>query len=185
MRPPRQTTKPSGDQTLMNRHAIIVAGLLAFAMAPAAVDAAPNLLSNHRDWDVYVFDDGNRRLCYIASEPTQEEGNYRRRGAPAVLVTKLPGSSAAGEVSVQPGYNYKQDSEVEVTVDNNRYRLFTQGNHAWAKTEEDDRAMIEAMRRGINMSVRGTSTLDTYSLDTYSLLGFTAAYDAMSQACRE
>jgi hypothetical protein len=33
------------------------------------------------------------------------------------------------------------------------------------------------------MTVRGTSTLSTYSLDTYSLLGFTAAYDAMVEAC--
>jgi hypothetical protein len=32
--------------------------------------------------------------------------------------------------------------------------------------------------------VRGTSTRRTYSLDTYSLLGFTAAYEAMVNACR-
>jgi hypothetical protein len=31
--------------------------------------------------------------------------------------------------------------------------------------------------------VRGTSTKGTYSLDTYSLLGFTAAYQAMTDAC--
>ena len=33
------------------------------------------------------------------------------------------------------------------------------------------------------MTVRGTSTRDTYSLDTYSLSGFTAAYEAMRDAC--
>ena len=39
------------------------------------------------------------------------------------------------------------------------------------------------MRRGTDMTVRGTSSKNTYSLDTYSLLGFTAAYDAMVEAC--
>jgi hypothetical protein len=32
--------------------------------------------------------------------------------------------------------------------------------------------------------VRGTSVKGTFSLDTYSLLGFTAAYQAMVDACR-
>ena len=39
------------------------------------------------------------------------------------------------------------------------------------------------MKRGTDMTVRGTSTRNTFSLDTYSLLGFTAAYDAMIEAC--
>ena len=41
------------------------------------------------------------------------------------------------------------------------------------------------MRRGVDMTVRGTSTKNTYSLDTYSLLGFTAAYEAMQEACND
>ena len=44
--------------------------------------------------------------------------------------------------------------------------------------------MIAAMKRGSQLKVRGTSTRDTYSLDTYSLLGFTAAYNAMLNACK-
>jgi hypothetical protein len=34
------------------------------------------------------------------------------------------------------------------------------------------------------MTVRGTSAKGTFSVDTYSLLGFTAAYQAMTDACR-
>jgi hypothetical protein len=39
------------------------------------------------------------------------------------------------------------------------------------------------MKRGNDMSVRGTSVKDTYSVDTYSLLGFTRADEAMVAAC--
>ena len=61
--------------------------------------------------------------------------------------------------------------------------LFTRGEHAWTKSEDADQALITAMKRGADMTVRGTSVRNTFSLDTYSLLGFTAAYDAMIEAC--
>jgi Invasion associated locus B (IalB) protein len=89
------------------------------------------------------------------------------------------------EVSVQPGYSYLEGSEVEVTIGGRTFSLFTRGEHAWTKSEEADQALISAMKAGNDMTVRGTSTRRTYSLDTYSLLGFTAAYQAMVEACSE
>jgi hypothetical protein len=88
------------------------------------------------------------------------------------------------EVSIQPGYSYKENSEVQVGVGKNKFALFTRGEHAWTKSEDSDRALIEAMKDGSEMTVRGTSAKGTYSVDTYSLLGFTAAYQAMTGACK-
>lgn len=157
------------------------------ALAPLfAVAQAPQFLGTYRDWNVYRFEDGEQTICYMASEPKKQEGDYTRRGNPAVLVTRRPGPNSGDEVSVQPGYSYLAGSEVEVQVDDQReFSLFTKGEHAWTKSTEDDRALINAMRRGTDMTVRGTSVKDTYSLDTYSLMGFTAAYEAMSEACDE
>lgn len=159
--------------------------LFVVATGGAATAAAqtPKFLANHRDWTVYEVADPKGKICYIASEPKNQEGNYSRRGNPAVLVARLPGNPPSEQVSVQPGYTYKKDSAVEVTIEGRSYQLFTQGEHAWARTDADDRALIEAMRAGSTMTVRGTSTRDTFSLDTYSLAGFTAAHEAMRDAC--
>ena len=143
----------------------------------------PQFIGSHRDWNVYKFQDGEETICYMASEPKKQEGNYTRRGDPAVLVTRRPGPRPLVEVSVQPGYTYQDGSDVEIQIDRRKFLLFTRGEHAWTPREEDDRNLIDAMKRGVNMTVRGTSTLSTYSLDTYSLLGFTAAHDAMIEAC--
>lgn len=151
--------------------------------AQTAAAQTPKFLSNHRDWTVYEVEDGSGKICYIASEPTNQEGNYSRRGNPAVLVARLPGDPPSEQVSVQPGYTYRDGSTVDVNIEGQTFQLFTQGEHAWARTDEDDRALIAAMRRGLTMTVRGTSTRDTYSLDTYSLAGFTAAFEAMRDAC--
>jgi invasion protein IalB len=144
----------------------------------------PEFVGSHRDWNVYKFQDNSQTICYIASEPKKQEGNYTRRGSPAVLVTRRPGPHVVYEVSVDPGYTYLNGSDVEIEVDNKKkFLLFTRGEHAWTPKAQDDRDLINAMKRGTDMTVRGTSTKNTYSLDTYSLLGFTAAYDAMTQAC--
>ncbi len=87
------------------------------------------------------------------------------------------------EVSVDPGYTYLDGSTVEIEVDRRKFVLFTRGEHAWTPKEQDDQNLINTMKRGVNMTVRGTSSKNTYSLDTFSLLGFTAAYDAMTEAC--
>ena len=49
---------------------------------------------------------------------------------------------------MQPGYAYRKDSTVEVKIDGRSFQLFTQGEHAWTRTDDDDRALIEAMKRG-------------------------------------
>src|SRR4051812_17167571 len=149
-----------------------------------AADAqTPKFLGSKRDWSVYEVNQGSDRVCYIASEPSKQSGNYAKRGDPAVLVARLPGEPPSEQVSVQPGYPYRKDSLVEVSVEGQGFRLFTQGEHAWARTSDDDKALIEAMKRGSTMTVKGTSTRGTYSLDTYSLGGFSAAYQAMRDAC--
>jgi Invasion associated locus B (IalB) protein len=160
---------------------VLVVNLFA---AGAALAQTPEFLGTHRDWNVYAFTEDGEKICYMASEPKKQEGNYTRRGNPALLVTRRPGPKVVDEVSVQPGYTFLEGSEVDVTIGGEKFSLFTRGEHAWTRSEEEDRALINAMKRGNEMTVRGTSTKETYSLDTYSLLGFTAGYDAMVGACR-
>jgi hypothetical protein len=175
-----------GEMTGQSRSLTVypfVAALLAFLPLSAAAQS-PQFLGTYRDWNVYKFTDGEQTICYIASEPKKQEGDYTRRDRPALLVTRRPGSRVVDEVSVQPGYSYLDGSQVEVAVDRNReFELFTRGEHAWTKSEQADKDLIQAMKGGSDMTVRGTSIKETFSLDTYSLLGFTAAYDAMTEAC--
>jgi hypothetical protein len=162
----------------------IIALVLAPVLGSAALAQTPQFLGAHRDWTVYAFTEDGEKICYLASEPTKQEGIYTRRGNPAILVTRRPSPRVVDEVSVQPGYSYLEDSEVDVTIGDRKFSLFTRGEHAWTTSEEEDQALINAMKRGNDMTVRGTSTKQTYSLDTYSLLGFTAGYEAMVGACR-
>lgn len=168
---------------------VALAAVLCGAMPAHAQAPSPQLVETQRDWSVYTVEDGAGLTCYAASEPTKQDGNFSKRSSPAVMIARRPGRSAGEEVSVQPGYSYKPDSDVEVSIDGRRFALFTQNDastrdgHAWTRTEAEDKVLIEAMRSGSTMTVRGTSTRGTFSLDTYSLNGFTAAVAALRNAC--
>ena len=172
------------------RHSLrwVVMMLAVLVLAPhagrAQTAAAPKQVSAHRDWSVYEVTDSRGRICYVATEPKEQAGNYSRRDPPALLVARLPGNPPSEEVSVQPGYSYLKGSSVEVKVDGRAFKMFTEGEHAWTRTNNEDRSLIEAMKGGALMTVRGTSIRNTYSQDRYSLSGFTAAMDAMREACR-
>ncbi|MGF1563633.1 MAG: invasion associated locus B family protein [Geminicoccaceae bacterium] len=147
-------------------------------------DATPRFVDSHQDWNVYTVTQDERQICYIASIPEKEEGDYTRRGNVALLVTRLNGGSPRDEVSVQAGYTYDKARDVVVTVDGGRkFNLFAVDGHAWAKTDEDDKGLIDAMKRGAQLVVRGRSSRGTDTTDTYSLLGFTNAYGQMLKEC--
>ena len=143
----------------------------------------PEFVGSHRDWNVYKFQDGEADHLLHGERAQEAGGQLHAARQPGGAGDPAAGPRAVYEVSVQPGYTYLDGSEVEIQVDRRKFVLFTRGEHAWTPREKDDRDLINAMKRGVDMTVRGTSTKNTYSLDTYSLLGFTAAYDAMVEAC--
>ena len=100
-----------------------------------------------------------------------------------MLVARLPGKPPSEQVSVQPGYTYKKGSTVELKVGGPNSSCSPTASMPGRARATEDKALIAAMKGGTTMTVKGTSTRDTYSLDTYSLNGFTAAYDAMRDAC--
>lgn len=178
----RFETMRASTKTILLTGAVLLAQTMA-GLVPFDAAHAADAVSTFKDWSLYVHQDKNGKLCYIASVPTKQEGTFSKRGQPAVMVAKLPSAPPNEQVSVQPGYSYKASSDVAFAVDGTKFSLFTQGEHAWAKTSADDKALIEAMRKGSSLKVSGTSTRDTTSTDTYSLTGFTAAYNAMRDKC--
>lgn len=162
--------------------ALAVLALVAGPPANAAA-AEAKLLASHDDWEAYVESEAGKKVCYIGSKPKKAAGKYRKRGDTYVLVTHRPAENSTNVVSVAAGYTYQQESEAEVAIGDNTFRLFTDGDFAFAYDAKTDGALVQAMVKGAVMVVKGTSNRGTRTTDTYSLKGFTAAYKAIGQAC--
>lgn len=155
----------------------IAGGVLpAWAQEPTPIDT-------HRDWHTYKFEENGKLVCYMATQPTKEEGDYTQRGDVYLMVTHRPAENSRDVVSVITGYTYGPDSDVEVDIGDSKFSLFTAENTAWADDEATDREMIAAMRAGSSMTVKGVSNRGTVTTDTYSLLGFTAAHNEITRVC--
>lgn len=148
---------------------------------------AQDLLGSYRKWDALRARTNEGLVCYMISEPERWSASRKgvRRGDIYILITHKPDQKIRDEVNIIIGYPFRTGSEARARIDKNtEFRLFTQGDGAWNADRKDDRAMVAAMKKGLAMVVTGTSSRGTTTTDTYSLSGFTAAHNAISDACR-
>ena len=160
--------------------AISLAALLgAIALPPGAQAQGIKRIGDYGDWSAFQFSEDGNPACYMSSEPTKATGDYKKRGDVFAIVTHRP-----AEMVVRiAGYAYQKDSTVAVAIGTQGFELFTQDDGAWALDAATDKKLVQAMRKGNRMVVKGTSSRGTLTTDTYSLKGFTKAYNAIGKAC--
>jgi hypothetical protein len=170
--------------TVLRRLSIVtfLAPVILFgALAPAG--AADKVLGLFGDWGAQTFSEGKNTGCSMWSQPTKDEGQYSKRGAIYAYITHRPWDKRVNEVSISAGYTYKEESTVQIRIGGQKFTLFTNGETAWSRSPKEDKALVEAMKRGNTMIVSGVSSRGTQTTDTYSLIGFTKAYQAIGKAC--
>ena len=158
-----------------------LAVLLAFLLAAPPVHA--EVTGIYKSWTALSKSEGNGKVCFVVAAPETSKGNYKKRGDVFLLVTHRPSEKSFGVVNVQAGYTYKARSEAVMRIDGKTYKLFTDGENAWARDAKTDRTLVKAMKAGNRLVVTGTSSRGTKTTDTFSLSGFTAAYNAASRTC--
>jgi hypothetical protein len=165
------------------------AGAFGFAAATFALatglqaQESTNRVSANTDWSVFV----EAKECWGVSKP-KETVNTRdgksvevRRGEILLFVTYTAGGGS-GVVSFSGGYPFADGSTVKLTLDSASFDLFTDGEFAFAKPEDDGK-IVEAMKSGAQAVVTGKSGKGTSTKDTFSLLGFTASVTEAAKRC--
>ena len=146
--------------------------------------AKPEQIAKHGAWTAYVLKEKGSKVCYMVSKPLKKQGNYTNRGDVFALITHRPSENTKDVFSYITGYTYKQGSDVTVTIDSKRHVLFTQDDTAWTPDAAADSKLAKGVQNGSKMIVKGTSSRGTLTTDSYSLKGSTAAYKAISKACK-
>ena len=160
--------------------------VIATSFAALLAIADPVEMLVEKDWGAYRYDNDGSRICFVSSVPTKSEGKYdpKNRGDIRVFVSHGPGKAERDVVQVIAGYRYKPQSDVTLTIDGKKFKLFTLEDRAYAESEEDDRRIIVLMKRGSKMTVVGTSSRGTKTTDTYSLSGFTKTKAVIDKTCK-
>lgn len=165
--------------------AFLVAGIA--GLVPAAAADNPTLLGAFKDWSAYTVGSGASKTCYALAQPKSTSPKNVTRDPVFFLISDWPARKAKGEPEVVPGYPYKDGSKVTAQVGSDKFTFFTKNEdktgNAWVEAQADEARLVDAMRRGAQMIVTGTSDRGTLTKDTYSLSGISAALDKIHKAC--
>jgi len=160
----------------------------ATATAPAAPggDAQPTLLGQYGDWGAYTASPGGNKVCFALAKPktTKMEPAGRNRDPSYLFVSTRPAEKVKNEVSVIIGYPFKSSSDAIAEVGTTKFAMYTQNDGAWIKNVAEEARMVESMRKGADLTVKGTSGRGTQSTDQYSLKGLAQALDKIEQECK-
>lgn len=170
----------------MIRLTVLALPALALLSGPAsAAPPEPKLIGIFRDWNAFMLDEASGPVCWMVSRPKKQEGDFTKRGDVFLLITHRPAERSFDVVNFIAGYPFADRSEVQVQIGKQSFKLFSEGEQAWARDEATDKAIAQSLRQGSTLVIRGTSLRGSRTTDTFSLAGSGGAYQAIGSACEE
>jgi len=180
--PPRPAAKPAAPKSEASKPAAPKPA----TTAAVAGQTQPNLLGQYGDWGAYSASPGGRKICFALAKPktSKTEPVGRTRDQSYMFVSSRPTENVKNEVSVIIGYPFKTSSDATAEIGSTKFAMYTQNDGAWIKNVTEEARMVDAMRKGSDLTVKGTSGRGTQSTDQYSLKGLAQALDKVEQECR-
>ena len=157
------------------------------AAAPTVPGGAePNLLAMFDAWGAYTATPNGKKVCFALANPVSSSTvpPNRPRDPAWMFISSRPTEKVKDEVSVIFGYGLKPNTDANIEIAGGSYAMNTQGDGAWVKNPAEEPKLVETMRKGANVTVKGTSAKGTASTDVYSLKGLSQALDKVGQECR-
>ena len=162
------------------------------AAAPAAPpgaggnEAQPSLLGMFGEWGAYTASPGGKKVCFALAKPAKSETSPpgRPRDPAYLFVSSRPAEKVKDEVSLIIGYGFKQNTDATLELGGANYAMYTQADGAWVKNAAEEGKLVEAMRKGGDLTIKGTSARGTGTTDVFSLKGLAQALDKVSEECR-
>jgi invasion protein IalB len=149
-------------------------------------DVQPTLLGQYGDWGAYAATPGGRKVCFSIAKPKSSQTNPagRKRDQSYIFISTRPAENVRNEVSVIIGYPFKPSTDATAEIGADKFAMYTLNDGAWIKNVAEEARMVDAMRKGSDLTVKGVSGHGTESTDQYSLKGLSQAVDRAGQECK-
>jgi len=164
--------------------AALGAALLLFAGSAAFAQAQPKPVAQFGDWSVYASGAAGSKVCYAISQPKERLPAGLKRDPAFFFISTRPGEKVSNEVSLTMGFPLKEGSDAKLTVGTTAFQLYTKDQGAWVRNVADEGKLVDAMRKGRDVTVVSSSTRGNPTTDKYSLNGIAQALDRVAQECR-
>jgi hypothetical protein len=157
--------------------------LFSFIFSSANAEESLKSLGKFKDWESFTLSQEGIKICFAQSVPIVRAPKKLKREPSRLFVSFRPTENIKNEVSVTNGYEFKLKSAVALKSGKKKYNLFSKGNFAWVANNEDEKKLINTMKKASRLMVIGSTKNGEQTTDHYSMMGFTKAYNTAKKSC--
>jgi invasion protein IalB len=162
----------------------------AAASKPQVASATQNgqtqalLLETAGRWQAFASQPGRPKMCYALAKPTSRAPANLKDVDGYLFVSSRPAEGVRNEISLVMKFDLKETVEHQAVIGDQRFVLAAKGQNLWLKNPAEEPRMLEAMRKGTDLEIRGTSKRGNPTSDKYSLAGIAQTVKRAEDACR-
>ena len=154
------------------------------AQRAGAAQGQAMLLETAGKWQAFSSQQGRSKICYALSKAeTRAPANLKDVDG-LFFVSTRPAEGVRNEISFVMNFDLKEDVEHQALIGNDKFALVAKSQNLWLKNPAEEGRMLEALRRGASLEVKGTSRRGNPTSDRYSLGGLTQALARAEAACK-
>jgi hypothetical protein len=155
----------------------------AAAAAPAGQGQAM-LLESSGKWQAFSSQQGRAKVCYALSKAESRSPANLNDVEGLLFVATRPGEGVRNEISFVMNFDLREEVEHQALIGSERFALVAKGKNMWLKNPAEEPRMLESLRRGADLEVKGTSKRGNATSDKYSLAGMTQTVKRAEDACK-
>ena len=141
------------------------------------------MLGQYDNWGAYWAAPEGRKVCFAAARPNGAQSN-RARNPAYLFITSRPRDKVKDEISAVASSPFKASADATAVIGGKSYALVTNADGAWVKHATDETKLVEVMRKGGDLVLKGTTDRGLQSTDVFSMKGLAQALDRISRECK-
>jgi hypothetical protein len=190
---PSSARRPLLAAALLGLAALTFASAPALAQrskpAPAKTAAAGGqgqalLLESAGKWQAFSSQQGRSKICYALSKAESRTPANLKDVEGLLFISSRPGEGVRNEISLVMNFDLKEDVEHQAIIGNDRFALVAKGQNVWLKNPAEEGRMLDALRKGSGLEIKGTSKRGNATSDKYSLAGISQIVKRAEDACK-
>jgi hypothetical protein len=174
---------------------VVMAGLFAVTILPGLAQAQRAssassgqaqalLLETAGKWQAFSSQQGRSKVCYALSKAESRLPANLKDVDGLLFVSSRPTEGVRNEISFVMNFDLKEDVEHQAIIGDERFALVAKGQNMWLKNPAEEPRMLDALRKGASLEIKGTSKRGNPTSDKYSLAGLTQTVKRAEDACK-
>jgi hypothetical protein len=142
------------------------------------------LLETAGKWQAFSSQQGRSKICYALSKAESRLPANLKDVDGLLFVSSRPSEGVRNEISFVMNFDLKEDVEHQAIIGNERFALVAKGQNMWLKNPAEEGRMLDALRKGAGLEIKGTSKRGNPTSDKYSLSGISQTVKRAEDACK-